>query len=386
MLLLGMTSEAFAQNQKLRKLSMAEYTFNTRERLLNHHHYANLGNGNSMIIEMYSVEDYALIKNFGSLLTNLQNDITFYGDSLNNIGIGNVRIDYAMSDTSEQKKIRFMRYPSEGDIFFKDRKGVSALKLEQDTIRIRINVKGTPGCCRDMVDISQGTRISRDMQITLLLNSYKDIDNLIEGKDVLERIIDTLAKASKPSKPKNPLFYHTTIFYTNDENGKGNLVFYNGTIDNQFLPDYNKYYDRISFSGNIGAGLIRNTFAPLAEVGLEFRDYWTKGKREYSVSGLYISPYFLFSRNDAGKYRTQTSWFLNAEFGMYGENEIMDLPLKRFTIGAGYLLNSDNIYFQKTTFKVFSNLTLPKGITISPEVIFTNNLKNIFPGVTVKIF
>jgi hypothetical protein len=36
--------------------------------------------------------------------------------------------------------------------------------------------------------------------------------------------------------------------------------------------------------------------------------------------------------------------------------------------------------------KICLNMTLPCGMTLSPEVIFTNNFRNIFPGITVKVF
>jgi hypothetical protein len=205
---------------------------------------------------------------------------------------------------------------------------------------------------------------------------------------ILQQCIDTLPKATSPNG-KETWTYATTAYCYAPLQGKPLRLQHFTTLTNdQEIPYFNKNHDRVSLLGNIGAGLVRNKLSPFAEVGLEYRNYFVNGKDDYSTTALYISPYFLFNQGTDGKYRTYTNWFVNAELGSFfsKNNDLMGLYLKRMTLGGGYLLNPDKIHFQKTTFKLFMNYQLPKGITISPEVIFTNNLKNIFPGITVKVF
>jgi hypothetical protein len=77
---------------------------------------------------------------------------------------------------------------------------------------------------------------------------------------------------------------------------------------------------------------------------------------------------------------------VNAEIGSEYDNKTFGVQSRRASIGCGYLFGPKGGYFQNTTFKVFTSIEVFQKVTLSPEVIITNNFKQVFPGFTVKVF
>jgi hypothetical protein len=60
---------------------------------------------------------------------------------------------------------------------------------------------------------------------------------------------------------------------------------------------------------------------------------------------------------------------------------------ENMNFGVGYLFARSGGYFKGVTTKVFFNITLmKKGLTLSPELIITNDFREVFPGLTLKVF
>lgn len=92
---------------------------------------------------------------------------------------------------------------------------------------------------------------------------------------------------------------------------------------------------------------------------------------------LTTSSYSLFEKTATGAYEILPNNFVNLS---YGENNDV-------SAGVSYLYWRDGNYFKGLTTKLFFNVTLlKKGLTLSPEVIFTDDFKQIFPGLTLKVF
>jgi hypothetical protein len=69
--------------------------------------------------------------------------------------------------------------------------------------------------------------------------------------------------------------------------------------------------------------------------------------------------------------------FVNADIG----------EMEGMNFGVGYLFARSGDYFKGVTTKGFFNITLmKKGLTLSPELIFTNDFREVFPGLTLKVF
>lgn len=388
MLLVSMIGQVFAQLNTYKMPTLAEMTFNMSKFRINHRHAVLLDNRNAMQIELFDVADYEVLKDIKTILTDLKNDVAFLKDSIDNLGADNMRLDYQMTDASAEKKIRYTRYPSNGEVYYKKRENISALKLSQDTIRIFIpSNTNKEYCCKSMWSAKKKPGLHEPVQVMLLLNNYSDIDELIANAPVIQHIIDTMAQVSQPQKKKDmvPAVYNTTIFYHWATDKK--LILYYGKVENERYPSYYKQRSNITFYGNVGAGLVRNKIAPTAAFGLTYRKPWVFGQKDYNLWSVYASPYFLFEKKADGKYYTYDSWFVNFEVGSSFESDwYSTLTTQKFTVGMGYLLNPNNLHFTGFTMKVFANFTFMKGITVSPELIATDKFKSIFPGVTVKLF
>ena len=80
------------------------------------------------------------------------------------------------------------------------------------------------------------------------------------------------------------------------------------------------------------------------------------------------------------------NWFINFESGSIVESTQPGWLGKETVIEVGYLALQKGDYFKNSTLKLYTNLVLTKAITITPEIIFTDNFRQLFPGLTVKFF
>ena len=373
LIVISMQGKAIAQHEetdeykKMQNWSKAEKTF-TATVLPNFRDFVYLQNG-KMILDMINVQDYQYLNNLDSILIQFRKDIAFYKDSLEN-GTGNVRIDYVLNAAKEYKQIRFKKYPPEGDIYVNRHGETERLKLEQDTIRILIqNIVGPPKSAT-----FNWSSFIHPIQATIVLNNYTDIDKVIADKAMLHHIIDTLTSVRTARESKNPYKFPSTCIYrpyyvTSDSvlkkyGNKIHFVKYNKIIKREFgqFATYDLPSHHLAAYGNIGAGLVRNTLTPNADLGISYINYY---RREYSVSD---------------------NWFINIESGSSYDDQMLGVKIRGFSVGAGYLAVEKGNYFKGTTVKVFASVRLMSGIRICPELIATNNFKQVFPGITVKIF
>lgn len=340
-----------------------------------------------MILELVTITDYQRFMHMDSLLMDFKKDVAFYKDSLGNMGTGHVRIDYVISENTGAKKIRFKKYQPDGESFVNLNGKVSKLKVEQDTVCIIIDKKVK--VYRDYYEYS-------NIQATFLLNNYTEVDELIAAQADIAHIVDTLMQV------KRAKYYYTDTF-ANNYNRRYATTYYwpygssherfkmiDGLSHNEIdFFTTKKKQDFLTADFNIGVGLIRNQLAPCADAGLQivksFRKYNLEG---YNYYGIYVSPYFLFEKNSNGDYISNTNVFLNAQFGGDGNSTLSLFGLKttKWDIGLGYLIKSKGNYFKNTTMKAYLNIKLFNSITLSPEIIATDNFKQIFPGITLKVF
>lgn len=402
LILISLHGTLFAQTTDMHTLpSRTESTFNPCIPCYIHIKDVVMLKDKKMVLELFRIEDYALLKNMDSILMNFRKDIAFYKDSLESNNMGNVRIDYVYNLKNNTRKIRFNKYPAEGQSFVKVNNDVSRLKIEQDTVHIVIEnemplkeamfikVKG-PG--KELLNI-----FPYSIQLTFTLNNYTDVDQIIADKVEMKRIVDTLEEAKRPlaSGKRGHVGVVSSVYrpYLSESVKKAwspalvRYKQYNGVIKDELDNGYNTH-DYLTADFNMGLGLIRNTLAPSADLGLQlllgYKKY--RSSKNHNVLGLYFQPIFFFDKNSNGDYITNTNAFVNLHWGEEMDNDLMGLKLRRTTFGVGYLVLSKGNYFKNTTMKVFLDLQLAHGVTLSPELIATDNFKQIFPGFTLKIF
>lgn len=399
-MLTGIVLAAKAQDEDVEKKkplppTQTELNFNMPSQSVSIRDYIFLPNKARMIIELVNAEQYKELSNLDSLLTQFVKEIFFYKDSLEN-GSGSVRIDYAIDEAYSFNKIRFKKHPSDGDIFMSKPTDKAKLKLDQDTIRIYYRHSPLNDANQKIKHRSDYPIYnSRYYQITFCLNNYTDIAAIAADKATLQHALDTLYATKKKKTKQHPYANPSSARYNPyapDNTGikKRWLSYadvrfkqYDGLVKSDNAKNWDVLHraDVFTSTANLGMGLVRNTFAPYAEIGFSLimrgRRLNTNNEYHEHIIGLSNSSYFFFEKNTTGDYDILQNNFLNVSYG-----EGRDL-----SVGAGYLYWKTGNYFNGLTAKLFFNVTLlKKGLTLSPEVIFTNDFNQIFPGLTLKVF
>jgi hypothetical protein len=372
--------------------SKTEQTFNAQESWIGIRDFVVLKEGR-MILELAQAQDYDDFRHLDSILQNFRRDIAFYKDSLNANPTGHVRIDYVLNPEYSFKKIRFKKYDADGNIFMNQDGNISRLKFDQDTIRIIIQ--------KSMEGIGRGKNgpctFPYSIQATFVLGNYYDIDKVV-ADHALKGIIDTLVQTTKAKNQKKinrpPYYYFVhplSIVYNPYYSGEGSLRTYDRLMKNEYDIMLNHLGNHLkeqylSINPYIGMGLVRNTIAPMAEIGLQYNKRVGGSQNYRDFFRVSAAPYFFFDKDAEGNYKTNDNWFINADIGStYDGNEKGWLG-KTVSFGAGYLVVQNGGYFKNTTFKIFTDMQVVQRFTIVPEIIFTNNFKQIFPGFTLKVF
>lgn len=388
--LAGMGGNLYAQCGNNKSVSKSDMTFNLGKWFITNRHIAYLESGNKMTVELFYIKDYYLLGNLDSLVRGVMEDVSFYKDSLDAAGTNNLRIDYAVTRDNKFKKMRFTVHRTGETTFVKSGNKLSSLKMEQDTIRIKISSEELsehyPDCI-SLMEQKKITEITHPIQITFVLNSYSDIYDLAKGNE-LSRIIDTFIKASGAEKPyRKDANNSTTIFYKPYSSGKDRLSMRYMLVDDKGEQEPGntlKQDQSLAVTFGVGASLVRNTLAPIMNFGLEYSRSWAGTKRNSLSYSIYASPYYFFDRRPDGRFSTQISWFVNAERGYSSSNAASKYSEQ--AVGVGYLLNPDGKIFERQTVKGYFAYTFKAGITVCPELIITNNFRNFIPAFTIRLF
>lgn len=399
LILISMQAPLYAQTtttdfyKQVRKRSRTESTFNINY-MPNIGDYVYLKNG-KMIVEAHRPPDYQGLSNIDSILMQLQTDIAFYKDSLEN-GTGNVRIDYTIKHDRNYRQIRIKKYKPDGDAYIALNDETERLKIEQDTVRLIIDVPYKTNYRPKKAPVGYYYPV----QVTFILNNYADVAKIIGEKDVIRHAIDTLSSVRTKKENKAPFKFPSSCIYRPYANELSDSLMkqYNRVIHfvkfNQLLKEeygqfkLYQYPDRKFVAyGNISGGLVRNTLAPGADLGFSIITPGRRGEiREYEFSTFYLSSLFFFEKNAAGDYLTRDNWFVNFESGSTYDADMLGVKVNGISLGAGYLVRQSGDYFRKATFRVFMGVRLRSGISMYPELIATNSFKQVFPGITMKIF
>ncbi len=385
LILISLQAKLYAQDDntsewtKLMSRSKTDVTFNVWPTMIAIRDFVVLKEGR-MIVELSDEHDYASFRNLDSILVNFRKDIAFYKDSLDANPTGSARIDYVLNDDYSFKTIRFKKYNANGNSFLSRDAEISRLKFEQDTIRIIVH-KTKPGFSTKK---NGGCSVSYAVQATFILGNYYDIDKVV-GDKVLTGIMDTLEKESIVKRKKrfgrNPITISYNPYYT----GKGRLIKRNVLMNGEF--DYEIWYKKPKFSFNpqFGVGVVRSTLTPVTDIAFQYNRYWANNKERniFRISG---TGYYFFDKDVKGNFIVNDNWFINAVVGNISDKNDPSWYGREATFGVGYLVSQKGGYFKNTTMRVFTDIMIVKGVSLVPEIIATDNFKQFFPGITLKVF
>lgn len=117
----------------------------------------------------------------------------------------------------------------------------------------------------------------------------------------------------------------------------------------------------------------------LPEIGIDFKlgENYTAKRRE--IYKLGISSQFNFrTDSESGKKIVLPFAFLNFEYTSLNKH-----TNRGWTSRAGYLLNPDGYLYQDTTIKLSLFRNIGKRFKVGPEVILSNCMQRIYPGISL---
>ena len=383
LILISIQGGLFAQLSTQPIHSKAYRLFNILPAVISNRHTAHLQKNEKMIVELIDLADYDMLGRLDTILHSFMKDIAFYKDSLS--ATESVRIDYRVTEGTDQRMISFTKHAPQGSLFVTQKNTTNVLKLDQDTVHIILIKKAE--------ETGKTVRLYDQMaEVTFCLNNYTDIDTILSARISVKDIIDTMSVAVPNRRINahrdNLMDRHTQsviAYYPYRETDKM-VVMNTMPYQAEWTPQPEFKRNNIVVNAHIGAGLLMNTICPMADAGIQYNKRWQWASRDYNIFRLSAAPYYFFSKDGQGNIIANDNWFVNFQMGSVYETSDPLWVGNAHTIGIGYLVSEKGGFFKGTTMKLFTDLQIVKGVTIVPEVIATNNFKQFFPGVTLKIF
>ena len=330
-----------------------------------------LGAGKRMILELKDVAQVDSLPNLDSLMKDILEDLRNFSDTLN-IPLANKTVDVVSGLFDRRYRIRV--HPQAGSIYQASDSGIVQLKVEQDTLQIRLFTLGGPLK-------SLGGRLVHNYQISFLMNHLlPDLEQLTTTIS-LQSAIGLLKQdlALKMNRPKKGLVQPRYFAQYDVTKGKrsfpnnGHLVNHGRQVL-QLLPPYVQ----------TGFQYVRGAWSPSAGVGLEIVHRVQEDmEKRYR---LYWEPHFFFEKNAQHRTVLQRNDFLTFKHQLnstYRDNS-REIQFKQ-TFSLGYLIRRRGDYFEPTTFKFSLPGLQAKNILLEPEFFFNRLLRNFSPSMKLTL-
>lgn len=117
-------------------------------------------------------------------------------------------------------------------------------------------------------------------------------------------------------------------------------------------------------------------------LSMDIRHYLksTGSKTRYVALGANTT--FIFQvQNENGSTKIYPATFINTK---YGQSNMKNNKKTEWEISAGYLLNPNQVIYKDTTVRFQYTRTLTGKLKVGPELILTNNLRKLYPGITLS--
>ncbi|RYY95970.1 MAG: hypothetical protein EOO11_14640 [Chitinophagaceae bacterium] len=368
------TTPLFAQTEAPR-LSRADAIFNTpAPNLLKHRFHFALGAGNLMAIEVTDPRQLQQLNDLDSLLRAVWTTLQPFADSLRKPLVSR-RIDYVV--TRADTRIRLLEYPQQGLQFRIRGSDTAQVKVEQDTLRIRLY---TPDTLRERRELRLYTTepyyvVERPYFVTLYLNQVTDLTTL-SAADLhwaLNHLKEELGRHLYDRTPDYGLLY----------------AYYNVPQRRKITPlDPNRfsYRKRSYFNPYVQLGLqfVRGAWVPSTAAGFELTRHPRETRQVHWR--LYWEPHFFFNRDEKGALLTDRNDFVT--FAYTDKEYTADRRTIRFSthLAVGYLVRRAGPWLQPGTVKI----SVPSAIVwqqlqLEPEFWFNDLFKGFSPSLKLTI-
>jgi hypothetical protein len=328
-----------------------------------------LGKGNKMVLELTNINQIDQLVNPDSLVSKVWSALQPFYDSLSK-PLTSRRIDYIYAGVDE--KVRISEYAQPAEIFRIKDNGITQLKMEQDTLRIKLYTKGKTITIKNQ---SGNTFLLHPYFIMLVLNNISDVaslstDELSKGMALLR---DDLNKNEKVLKTKASYSRYYALY--NVQTGKrispakGNIAWGKRKELIPFIP--------------VGMQYVRGEWVPSTGVGGEWKTTNGNATRYFR---LYWEPLFHFSRNADNKLTTDVNSFVAFKYTENTKEPTSKNLIFAVNFSAGYLVDRQGELFEKNTIKFSLPGFQMKNVLLEPEFVFNKLFKDFSPSLKLSLY
>lgn len=338
---------------------------------LRHQFIINLEKGNQVNIQVANKTQLLSLLNIDSILQKVSTVLKPLKDSLNN-ELNNIRIDYTI-DQADNIKIRTRIYDRPVSHYVIQKGELSALKIEQDTLVISGVLKQEKA---ERISF-RGINNTLPYRITLLLNNYEQLSNLLNGSlnGILEQIRSEWNSYSKWTPEKN--WKYNLYGYYNTQDPSNHQRLRNSWNRNQYHSSFAPYV-------HIAVQSINGRYSPSVATGLEFINSINNTENHFQ---LYWEPYFYFDKTSTGKNKMFRNDFISFQHTSttFADNEKSKVRFGQI-FSAGYLVHRSGNYLEKNTFKFGVPGVQYRFLFLHPEFVFNDLFKNFHPSLKLMLY
>ena len=143
--------------------------------------------------------------------------------------------------------------------------------------------------------------------------------------------------------------------------------------------DATSFKPELSFSPQLNSNSLSG-IAPGISMDLRHQLKSKGSKKKYVALGANTT--FIFHvRDENGRTEIYPATFINTK---YGQSNTRNNKNTEWEISAGYLLNPNQIIYKDTTVRFQYTRTVTGKLKVGPELILTNNLRKLYPGITLS--
>ena len=369
MLALAGTLQCFAQDQDnstKKSTSKAEQIFSPDPSILTHKFTINLNKGNKVIVAVPTRKTLQELSNIDSIFMQALKDLQPLYDSLQK-EVNSKKVDYVI-DTNGNKKIRITDYPPLASTYSIKENNISALKTEQDTLRITGMLK------KFKMNYTTYDPIDQQLywQLTFAVNNLNEVHTYLNG--TLNKTMGEIVTNYVTPEILNAKY---------EKWGDIAATYYPYENKPLVTPGRNPFTLSLPFL-EASMQTFGHTVAPSISVGIHLEIRKTKVTHYFIQSW---EPVFFFERDSKGKLSSFRNDFTTLQYRRIKNNVNYDRIGTFYAYSFSYLTNDNRRgeYFEKSTFKIGLPGFKYKALTVQPQFIFNDFLKNVSPGFKVSV-
>lgn len=327
--------------------------------------------GNSIHLEFGSVNQVDSLPDLDSLLRGVWTILAPFRDSLSQ-PLSSQRVDVQLGDAFQT--VRIVQYPQQGTIYRITGSDTAQLKVEQDTLRVRLQIRPGSSPMRGQLPPA------RFYYVTLLINNLSELPEVLD-QSKLDPVVRLLrSDLAKPSNSR-AVYSFTRVYARYDVATvrriipRGDRLMTTGSKSLTLAPPYIQ----------VGIQYLRGAWAPSAQLGLDYKKSFSETSSNHYR--LLWEPYFFFSKMGDASPRMDRNDFITLKFNQTSRIKLPNREITYYSnVSLGYLVNRKGNWLAPHTFKFALPGLQTSNILIEPEFLFHDLLKGFSPSLKAALF